>query len=99
MLDVTDQFVTARRRGPWPIEQVVKACADADGFPDLRVEWDRDSGEQWLRLFKTSMLLGLVWAPGPLVISVAAQFTNCLGVIFGLKNRCPGDEDVCAIFH
>ena len=34
----------------------------------LRVEWDPDVGEHWLRLFKTTTLLGLVWVPGPLVI-------------------------------
>jgi hypothetical protein len=85
VLDVTDQFVAARRRGPWPIEQVVAAVADGSAFPDLRAEWDPDSGEQWVRLFKTSTLLGLLWAPGPLVIEtknhreVATEVTRVTG--------------------
>ena len=82
VLDVTDQFIAARARGPWPIEEVVKACADGTAFPDCRAEWDPNSGEQWVRILKTSTLLGLVWVPGPLVIEtkghreVAAEVTR-----------------------
>ena len=66
MLHVTDQFVTARTRGAWPVQEIVVACAGHTAFPDLRAEWDAETDEQWLRLFKTSTLLGLVWVPGPL---------------------------------
>ena len=85
MLDVTDQFVAARSRGPWAIADVVAACASGDAFPELRAEWDPQTGEQWVRLFKTSTLLGLVWAPGPLVIEtknhreVATEVTRVTG--------------------
>ena len=51
-------------------------------YADCRAEWDPNSGEQWVRILKTSTLLGLVWVPGPLVIEtkghreVAAEVTR-----------------------
>ena len=33
-----------------------------------------------------------------LVISFAAQFPDCFGVILRVKDRCPGDEDIGAVF-
>jgi hypothetical protein len=85
VLDVTDLFIAARARGPWNVADIVTACANDDGFTDLRAEWDPNTGEQWVRLFKTSTLLGLVWAPGPLVIEtkghreVATEVTRVTG--------------------
>jgi hypothetical protein len=68
VLDVTDQFLAARGRGTWPVQEIVTACASGSAFPDCRTEWDPATDEQWVRVFKTSTLLGLVWVPGPLVI-------------------------------
>src|SRR3954463_15310943 len=85
MLDITDQFRTARARGPWEVAKVLAACSDGSALPELRAEWDQDAGEQWVRLFKTATLLGLVWVPGPLVIEtkghreVATEVTAVTG--------------------
>ena len=74
MQDVTEAFVKARGRGEWPVEQIVDAVGAARGcFAGLRCEWDRDADEQWLRLLKTSMVLALVWVPGPLVIATTGH--------------------------
>src|SRR6476469_7318306 len=35
---------------------------------------------------------------GFFVLSFAAQFTNCFGVIVGTKNRRAGDKDIRAVF-
>jgi hypothetical protein len=68
MLDITDQLVTARGRGTWPVHEIVTACGNDDAFFGLRAEWDAEADEQWLRLLKTNTLLALVWVPGPFVI-------------------------------
>jgi hypothetical protein len=70
--DVTDAFLRARARGAWAVETVV-AAVPGDGFAGLRCEWDRDSGDEWVRLLKTSMVLALVWVPGPLVIATTGH--------------------------
>jgi len=73
VFDVTESFVAARKRGPWPVEMLVdKVPADA-ALAGMRVEWDRGSDEEWLRVLKTSMVLGLVWCPGPLVIATSGH--------------------------
>jgi hypothetical protein len=68
VLDVTDQFLAARARGPWPVQEAVTACSNGTAFPDCRTEWDGTADEHWVRVFKTSTLLGLIWVPGPLAI-------------------------------
>jgi hypothetical protein len=72
MQDVTEAFLRARTRGAWPIERVVDAVRDGSGeFAGLRCEWE--DGEDWVRILKTSMVLSLVWVPGPLVIATTGH--------------------------
>lgn len=75
MQDVTDAFLRARQRGAWPVERIVEGLVDAQhgAFAGLRCEWDADAGEDWIRLLKTSMVLALVWVPGPLVIATTGH--------------------------
>jgi hypothetical protein len=73
MQDVTDAFLAARERGPWPVEQVVAAVPGTGTFAGLRCEWDQSADEQWVRLLKTSLVLALVWVPGPLVIATTGH--------------------------
>jgi hypothetical protein len=73
MQDVTDAFLRARARGAWAVETVVAAVPGDGTFAGLRCEWDRDSGDEWVRLLKTSMVLALVWVPGPLVIATTGH--------------------------
>jgi hypothetical protein len=74
MQDVTETFVRGRSRGPWPVDLLVGAVQEGRGcFAGLRCEWDTDAGEEWLRLLKTSMVLALVWVPGPLVIATTGH--------------------------
>jgi hypothetical protein len=88
VLDVTDLFVAARGRGSWPVEQIVSASKEGSAFPEMRAEWDPNSGEQWIRLFKTSMLLGLVWVPGPLVIETKGHREVATEVIRVTGTHC-----------
>jgi hypothetical protein len=73
--DVTDAFLRARERGAWPVQAVVDALPDssASAFAGLRCEWDQPAGEEWVRLLKTSMVLALLWVPGPLVIATTGH--------------------------
>src|SRR3954454_21345329 len=74
MQDVTEAFLRARQRGAWPVDKVVGALpAESGAFAGLRCEWDGDAGENWVRLLKTSMVLALVWVPGPLVIATTGH--------------------------
>ena len=75
MQDVTDTFIRARERGEWPVQDVVDGLphSTAPAFTDLRCEWDPGSGEEWVRLLKTSMVLALLWVPGPLVIATTGH--------------------------
>src|SRR4051812_27402291 len=72
MQDITDALVRARDRGAWPVETVVGAIGQGP-FAGLRCEWDADAGEEWIRLLKTSMVLALLWVPGPLVIATTGH--------------------------
>src|SRR3954462_4165274 len=65
--DVTDVFLRARERGAWPAQTVVDALpgSTVPAFDGLRCEWDEAAGEEWIRLLKTSMVLALLWVPGP----------------------------------
>jgi hypothetical protein len=86
MQDVTERFIAARSHGAWPVTSLLTAHAVGNVFAGLRVEWDEASGEEWLRVLKTSMVLGLVWIPGPLVIEtsghqeIAAEVASGSGV-------------------
>jgi hypothetical protein len=73
--DVTDAFLRARERGAWPVQAVVDALpgSSASAFAGLRCEWDQPAGEEWVRLLKTSMVLALLWVPGPLVIATTGH--------------------------
>lgn len=75
MQDVTDIFLRARERGAWPVESVVAAlpASTVPAFEGLRCEWDQSAGEDWIRLLKTSMVLALLWVPGPLVIATTGH--------------------------
>jgi hypothetical protein len=73
MQDVTDRFLAARSHGAWRVESLVDAHAAGTVFAGLRVEWDAAVGEEWLRVLKTSTVLGLVWVPGPLVIETSGH--------------------------
>lgn len=75
MQDVTDVFLRARERGAWPVEAVVAALpgSTVPAFEGLRCEWDQAAGEDWIRLLKTSMVLALLWVPGPLVIATTGH--------------------------
>jgi hypothetical protein len=74
MQDVTDAFLRARSRGPWPVDQVASAVWEGRGcFAGLRCEWDAAAADEWARLLKTSMVLALAWAPGPLVIATTGH--------------------------
>ncbi|HET7529399.1 MAG TPA: hypothetical protein VFJ98_00410 [Mycobacteriales bacterium] len=73
MYDVTDAFASARRHGPWPVDALVEGVAADPALAGMRTEWDRDAGEEWLRILKTSMVLALVWVPGPLVIATSGH--------------------------
>jgi hypothetical protein len=73
MYDATEQFVAARQRGPWPVQLLVDAVATDPALDGMRVEWDQSADEQWLRILKTSMVLGLVWVPGPLVVATSGH--------------------------
>ena len=63
MIDVTETFVRARERGAWPIETLVDAVPSDPNLDGMRVEWDPDADEDWMRVLKTSMVLALVWVP------------------------------------
>jgi hypothetical protein len=86
MQDVTERFVAARSHGAWPIGSLLIAHGGGDALVNLRIEWDRAAGEEWLRVLKTSTVLGLVWVPGPLVIEtsghqeIAAEVERSTGV-------------------
>src|SRR3954447_13938980 len=71
--DATNAFAAARSRGPWPMRALVEAVATDPALQGMRVEWDEDAGEEWLRILKTSMVLGLVWVPGPLVVATSGH--------------------------
>src|SRR4051812_44804508 len=72
MQDVTEGFLRARTRGAWPVERVVEAVRAGSGdFAGLRCEWG--DGDDWVRILKTSMVLSLVWVPGPLVIATTGH--------------------------
>src|SRR3954465_12793078 len=71
--DATDAFAAARSRGSWPMHALVEAVATDPALQGMRVEWDEDAGEEWLRILKTSMVLGLVWVPGPLVVATSGH--------------------------
>jgi len=73
VFDATEAFATARRRGAWPMGQLVDSVATDPALQGMRVEWDQDAGEEWLRILKTSMVLGLVWVPGPLVVATSGH--------------------------
>jgi hypothetical protein len=73
VIDVTETFVRARDRGTWPVETLVDAVPTDPNLSGMRIEWDRDAGEDWLRVLKTSMVLALVWVPGPLVIATSGH--------------------------
>jgi hypothetical protein len=73
MYDVTELFLSARRRGPWPMPRLVDAVSTDPTLQGMRVDWDESAGEEWLRILKTSMVLGLVWVPGPLVIATSGH--------------------------
>ena len=75
MQDVTDAFVRARARGSWAVDTVISALpgSESPAFQGLRCEWDQDAGEEWIRLLKTSMVLALLWVPGPLVIATTGH--------------------------
>ena len=73
MQDVTQGLLTARSRGSWPVEQLLDGVPADALLAGMRVEWDRESGEEWLRILKTSMVLGLVWVPGPFVIATSGH--------------------------
>jgi len=71
--DVTDAFVRAREHGPWQVEQLVGDVPADAALGGMRVEWDQAAGEDWLRVLKTSLVLALVWVPGPLVIATSGH--------------------------
>ena len=73
MYDATDAFLAARSRGPWSMQALVDGVAGDPALDGMRVDWDADAGEEWLRILKTSMVLGLVWVPGPLVIATSGH--------------------------
>src|SRR4051794_33400054 len=73
MYDATDAFASARSRGPWPMRALVDAVSTDPALQGMRVEWDENAGEEWLRILKTSMVLALVWVPGPLVIATSGH--------------------------
>jgi hypothetical protein len=73
MYDATDAFVAARNRGAWPMQALVGSVAGDAALEGMRVDWDPDAGEEWLRILKTSMVLGLVWVPGPLVVATSGH--------------------------
>jgi hypothetical protein len=73
MYDVTDALLAARRHGPWPVQTLVDAVATDPALSGMRVEWDESAGDEWLRILKTSMVLGLVWVPGPFVIATSGH--------------------------
>jgi hypothetical protein len=66
--DVTDAFLAAKARGRWPVEQLCTAVREDPGFAGLRVDWDQQTAEEWLRLLHTSTVWCLVWCPAPLVV-------------------------------
>ena len=73
MYDVTDSLLAARSRGPWPVSTLTDAVSSDPELPGMRVDWDEPAGEEWLRILKTSMVLGLVWVPGPLVVATSGH--------------------------
>ena len=73
MYDATDQFIAARGRGPWPVQVIVDTLSTDPALAGMRVDWDPSADEQWLRILKTSMVLGLVWVPGPLVLATSGH--------------------------
>jgi len=73
MQDVTEPFLAARRHGSWPVDTLVDAVPGDESLAGMRVDWDRDAGEEWLRILRTSMVLGLVWCPGPLVVATSGH--------------------------
>ena len=73
VIDVTEAFIRALERGTWPVETLVDTVPTDANLPGMRIEWDRDAGEDWLRILKTSMVLALVWVRGPLVIATSGH--------------------------
>lgn len=73
MQDLTEAFVRAHERGGWSVGSIVDAIPGEAPFDVIRCEWDREADEQWIRLLKTSMVLALVWVPGPLVIATSGH--------------------------
>jgi hypothetical protein len=55
------------------MQTLVDAVATDPALQGMRVEWDDAGGEEWLRILKTSMVLGLVWVPGPLVVATSGH--------------------------
>ena len=73
VIDVTETFIRARERGAWPVETLVDAVPADPNLAGMRIEWDPVAGEDWVRVLKTSMVLALVWVPGPLVIATSGH--------------------------
>ena len=73
MQDVTEAFVRAHERGAWPVERVAAAVPGDGVFAGLRCEWDQAAGEDWVRILRTSVVLALVWVPGPLMIATSGH--------------------------
>lgn len=73
MYDVTESFLAARSRGPWSVSALVETVSTDPALEGMRVDWDESAGEEWLRILKTSMVLGLVWVPGPLVVATSGH--------------------------
>ena len=73
MYDVTESFIAARARGPWAVRTLVDAVATDPELAGMRAEWDERADEEWVRILKTSMVLGLVWVPGPFVIATSGH--------------------------
>lgn len=72
-------------------------------FTGLRCEWDEDAGEEWVRLLKTSMVLALLWVPGPLVIATTGhhdiddEIERIIGVAVEQVNVAHIDSPVLAL--
>lgn len=83
MQDVTEAFIRAHDRGSWAVDRIAAAVPGPGPFTGLRCEWDQAASEHWLRLLRTSVVLALVWVPGPLVI-VTSGHHDLIAAIEGL---------------
>jgi hypothetical protein len=105
--DVTDVFLRARGRGAWPAQSVIDALpgSTVPAFDGLRCEWDEAAGEEWIRLLKTSMVLALLWVPGPLVIATTGhhdiddEIERLCGISVEQVNVAHIDSPVLSIRH